>query len=256
MKSTEVRLYVYYRTNHAEAVEVRHSIVMGGLKKLNGPLGLVGVEIPATPQFGDRLYAGYMIKNPEYKGVALSGGYKYRRKEENPDLSGKASDDENISYRLKVPSKTVDYRSLLLVDFEGAISAFRGYRAVLFFDSYESAYCGGYIPSEDGSSAFDEKGEPVQRNEQYNKLRDDAAIDVDGRNNIYTLHAAQYWDAELCKRALGYGPDEVVTRLAGKVPKVELLGGGVYVVLNDDPTMSYDDFLSLNERYKEMLGLE
>ncbi|MCK4127690.1 hypothetical protein HFK87_09265, partial [Ralstonia pseudosolanacearum] len=31
---------------------------------------------------------------------------------------------------------------------------------------------------------------------------------------------------------------------------------GVYIVLNDDPAMSYDDFLSLNERCKEMLGLK
>ncbi|MGD7493788.1 hypothetical protein ACQCP4_00005, partial [Ralstonia pseudosolanacearum] len=66
----------------------------------------------------------------------------------------------------------------------------------------------------------------------------------------------QYWDSKLCQRALEYGPDEVVMRLAGKVPKVERLGDGVYIVLNDDPAMSYDDFLSLNERCKEMLGLK
>lgn len=91
---------------------------------------------------------------------------------------------------------------------------------------------------------------------RYNELRANPEIDVDGRNNIYTLHAAQYWDSKLCQRALEYGPDEVVMRLAGKVPKVERLGDGVYIVLNDDPAMSYDDFLSLNERCKEMLGLK
>ncbi|BCM10215.1 hypothetical protein ACI2S5_25315 [Ralstonia nicotianae] len=254
MKSAEVRLYIYHRASQDETVEERHGVVMGGLKGLGGPLGLNQVPIPSIPDFGDGLYAGYSIKPPLYRGLAISGGYNYRGG--RVVFKDRAADDESIEYGFKASNKLVIYKSILHEYFERAISAFRGYRAALFFDSYESAYCGGYIPSENGGTAFDEKGEPVQRNWRCNELRANPEIDVDGRNNIYTLHAAQYWDSKLCQRALEYGPDEVVMRLAGKVPKVERLGDGVYIVLNDDPAMSYDDFLSLNERYKEMLGLK
>lgn len=100
------------------------------------------------------------------------------------------------------------------------IEAFRGYRAFCNFDQYLSAYYGGFHASETG---FDACGNLIERNETYNRLRREG-VEVDGRCNIYALRPAQYWDTELCQRALGYGPEEVVTRLAGKVPKVEKLG--------------------------------
>jgi hypothetical protein len=86
-------------------------------------------------------------------------------------------------------------------------------------------------------------------------LREDKSIDIDGRNNIYTLRPAQYWDAELCRRALGYDPDEVIARLHGRVPRAERLMDGVYTVLNDSPEMSYADFVEMNEKIKPILGL-
>ncbi|WKZ85393.1 hypothetical protein N5B55_00100 [Ralstonia pickettii] len=226
---------------------------MNGLKQFGGPLGLSGVPIPSLPDFGDELYVGYSIRPPQFKGLNIAGGYKYRGG--RVAFEDKAVDDEMIVYKFKTSNKIINYKDVLHRDLCRAISAFRGYRAALFFDSYESAYCGGYIPSEDGASAFDEKGEAVQNNARYNELRANPAIDVDGRNNIYTLHAAQYWDSELCQRALGYGPSEVVKRLVGKAPNVEQLDGGVYLVLNDDPAMSFDDFLAMNAKYKEILGL-
>jgi hypothetical protein len=30
---------------------------------------------------------------------------------------------------------------------------------------------------------------------------------------------------------------------------------GVYLVLNDDPQLTYEEFVAMNERYKAMLGL-
>ncbi|QOK94729.1 hypothetical protein HF908_25725 (plasmid) [Ralstonia pseudosolanacearum] len=253
MKSAEIRLYIYHRASQDEKVEARHEMVMSEFQKFGGPLGLNQVAIPSVPDFGDGLYAGYLIRPPLYRGLAISGGYNYRGG--RVILKDRAADDESISYKFKTSNKLISYKSVLHEEFERAVLAFRGYRAALFFDAYETAYCGGYTPSENGETAFDEKGEPVQRNLRYNELLANPEVDVDGRNNIYTLHAAQFWDAELCVRALGYGPAEVVSRLEGKVPKVNLLMDGVYVVLNDDPAMSYDDFLHMNEKYKAILGL-
>ena len=90
---------------------------------------------------------------------------------------------------------------------------------------------------------------------EISKLRLDPSIDVNGRNNIFTLNVAEYWDAELCQRALGYGRDEVIKRLSGKVPLVRPLMDGVYVVFSDNPDLTFEEFCAYNDRLKPVLGL-
>jgi hypothetical protein len=119
------------------------------------------------------------------------------------------------------------------------IEAYSAYRAMVGFGYYWSRYVGGIEDT----------------NATVNELSKDKAIDVDGRNNIYTLVPAQYWGDELCQRALGYGPDEVIRRVGALVPKAQRLMDGVYVVWNDDPELSYEAFVGMNERYKPILGL-
>jgi hypothetical protein len=167
-------------------------------------------------------------------------------------LQDKATEDDNFHYQFNALDARLDYRKLLHEDFKQVITTIGGYRAVWNYSRYGIAYRRSYLNEED--AARDDNDFPIG-NESYDRLRADKTIDVDGRNNIFTLYPSQYWDAELCHRALGYGPDEVIKRLQG-VPRAERLGEGVYTVLNDDPQISYDDFLSLNERYKSLLGLK
>jgi hypothetical protein len=147
--------------------------------------------------------------------------------------------DDNLQISFKSLNKAVDYRAVLHRHFAEVIEAFKAYRAEATFGLYHLHYCGGL----------------KNTNPVYNRLLADKTIDVDGRNNIYTLEPAQYWDAELCRRALGYRPEDVVRRLRGHALKVEPLMDGVYLVLNDDPQLSYEEFVAMNERYKAMLGL-
>jgi len=67
--------------------------------------------------------------------------------------------------------------------------------------------------------------------------------DFDGRKNILTMYPAQFWDARLCSDALGFGPEEVSSRLEGKVDKVELTASGVYILLSDKVDLSYEEYL-------------
>ena len=89
----------------------------------------------------------------------------------------------------------------------------------------------------------------------YNDLRAHG-ITPNGRNNIYTLSPACYWDKDLCQTALGYDRDEVIRRLAGKVPDVRPLADGVYIIFNDNPLLSFDDFLAIQHTFKPILGLQ
>jgi hypothetical protein len=249
MSSSDITLWIFSRATREESVEQRHAEVMERMTGFGTPLGFAGLELPPAPEFESRVIASYRVK-PSIRGLKCEGNYLYRGGhflyEDN------AKFDDSLRYGFKVTNKAIDYRAVLHEQFPKVIEAFRGYRAFCSYGSYLSAYQDG---SPDGQLIIDANGYFVQNNPVYNRLREDKSIDIDGRNNIYTLRPAQYWDAELCRRALGYGPEGVMARLQGQVPRVERLMGGVYTVLNDDPVKSYKHFVAMNEQIKPVLGL-
>jgi hypothetical protein len=196
------------------------------------------------------------MENSWGKEIRCEGIYIYRGRE---SLSQDRANNDDllwfafISHEELLPA--LNYTALLHEHFPKVINAFRGYRAKVSFSqyyyrglSYENSYYKGTC-SDDRSRSSDE-------NLIYDRLRQDPSIDIDGRNNIYTLYPAQYWDAELCQRALGYSPQEVIVRLEGHVPCVHPLMDGVYLVLNEEPQLEYSEFLQMNGTYKPLLGLE
>lgn len=244
MKGIDVELWIKYRPLPAESIEQRHTEFTQGMSRIAPPLGFSGLALPSTPDCGAELAVGYGVKSMT-RGLKFIGIYKYRSE---PRLyEDKASYDDHIRYGFKTSNKQLDYRAILHEDFPKVIEAYRGYRACVDFGFHGLHYISG------GDNGFDSDGYAIQTNSVYNKLFADNA--VDGRSHIYTLGPAMYWDAEVCRRALGFDADEVVRRLAGKVPKVQRLMDGVYTVFNDSPTLSYAEFVEMNERFKSLLGL-
>jgi hypothetical protein len=247
--ASEIMAFIYHRARPDEIVAQRHAAMEERLQTLDGPFGLAGVEAPSAPTFTD---GGYWTQaQNDARAVTLSGWYAFRG---DRALEDKASDDDNFHYQFNALDTRLDYKKLLHEDFKRAITALDGYRAVWNYSRYGMAYRRGYLEPKDAPE--DDMGWTIERTEEYEKVCADKLLDVDGRNNVFTLYPAQYWDAELCQRALDYDPDEVVKRLQGQAPRAARLGDGVYLVLNDDPRMSFDDFLSMNERYKGILGLK
>ncbi|MDI6529303.1 hypothetical protein QMA71_27535 [Pseudomonas otitidis] len=236
MSVAEVELSFYARPDSFITIEQRHSELMNRLTKFGGPLGFLGLDLPEVPSCGDGLVATYTVKLPT-RGLRFIGDYTYRSdRYPHDDL---ASFDEHLRYGFKISNKFIDYSKILNEDFLAVVEAFCAYKAHASYDLYDFYYQGGLNDD----------------NQVYNELRKDPAVDVDGRNNIYTIYPAQFWDSELCLRALGYGADEVVSRLSNKVKRVERFMHGVYLVLNDDPDLSYEDFLKMNNKIKSELGL-
>jgi len=228
-----IDLYIYYRANPKESVEARHEEFMAAMQAFGPPLGFQGLDLPIAPDLGDEYIEGYRVKMP-IKGLTFQGIYQNRR---NRTLGeDRATKDDHISFTFKKANSALDYTQIVQEQFPKMIQAYRGYRAICWFDGHFVGY------------------EKLHQ-ETYNKLREDPSINVDGRNNIFTLHPAQYWDELLCQKALGYGPEEVIRRLDGLVPKVALLMDGVYLVLNDDKDLSFDEFVAFNDRFKPILGL-
>lgn len=238
MSGYDIELWVHYRAVHEESIKQRHNEFMQNMSKIGAPLGFEGGDLPPPPDCGSELCAVFGGNYPTMRGLKFQGSYIYR--DQKYQYKDKASYDDTFRIGFKTSNRKLDYKSIIHKHFPEVIKAYRGYRAALNFDFYLGDYCGGL----------------EYNNVIYNKLRDDKTIDVNGRNNIFTLRPAQYWDALLCQQALGYGPDEVIARLTERVQKIERLMDGVYIVLNDDPNLSYREFVEMNERFKLILGLE
>ncbi|MBR8657423.1 hypothetical protein KDH83_29315 [Achromobacter sp. Marseille-Q0513] len=218
------------------SIEQRHARVMDGMSRFGIPLGFKGLDLPIAPDCGDGTIATYGVKF-SIKGLKFVGDYRYRGERYLYDDRGYM--DEHVRYGFKVSNREINYSYVINNQVPQVVEAFEPYRTCVYYDSY----------------AFKYQGRSFEDNPTYFNLHENKSIDVDGRNNIYTLHPAQFWDAELCERALGYGPDEVIARLQGKVQDVRRLTNGVYLVLNDDPKLTYEDFVKMNEQIKPILGV-
>lgn len=235
MSGKEVDLFLHYKARHGESVETRHKEIIAAMRSLSAPFGWGEVsKLPPAPDCGEDLGAGFHI-TLNVPGIESYGTYVYRG--ETYKYRDESTFDDKLSISFDSRNKFVDYRLVLETHFPAVIGAFRAYLAKAFFDDY-------FVRYEDlNQGAVD-------------RLRKTQTVDINGRNNIFTLHPAQYWDAELCGKALGYGPDEVIRRLEGNVPLVRPLMNGVYTVFNDDPDLSFEDFCAFNDRFKPVLGLE
>ena len=230
---TQLGLWLYMRPDLRQSIAMRHKELTQSLAQVGGPFGWHGLEIPEAPNRREGSYsASFVMRYPD-RSVRCSGSYMIRDANHLDDLS---SDDDRISIEFDLGSKKYDYPHLLAEHFPNLVAASSAYRAAAYFGLY--------------TVDFDELHKADRR-----RLKVQKGVDVNGRNNIFTLQPAQFWDAELCQRALGYGRDEVIKRLTGKVPLVKPLMDGVYVVFNDDPDLTFEEFCAYNDRLKPVLGL-
>lgn len=236
MKGTRINLCMYFRAALSEPVEKRHKEVVRNMKEIGPPLGWEKLDVPPLPDFGAETLAIYWVKYP-IPGIRCHADYNYRS--DGHRLDDRAAQDDRMFIDFSTANKALDYRDILRNHFPALVKAYRSYRAIVGFGHHGVDYCGGI----------------EYKNNLYNRLRTDKSIDIDGRNNIFTLKPAMYWDALLCQRALGYDRDEVIRRLRGQVPEVMPLMDGVYTVFNDDANLSYEEFVAINDKFKPILGL-
>ena len=203
------------------------------MKQIEGPFSWANATVPPAPDFGNGVYAGFDVKYKNKK-IKCDGGYAYRSTDYlNVD---EAARDDHLFIRFDGRDLTIDFREVLHQDAPIVIEAFQAEMSNVAFFSY------GLLYEQKNADAFE-------------RLRADPSIDVDGRNNIFTLGAANFWNGELCGRALGFNRDEVIRRLTGKVPLVKPLMDGVYVVFSDNPDLTFEEYCAYNDALKPVLGL-
>lgn len=226
--------FMHYRPIAGETVDERHAVVVAAMRKLQPPLSWEGLKIPSRPDFGEGLVAHFEVPYAT-PGLESVSDYIFRGESYVPRDS--ASSDDRIVIEFSTKNRQLEYKPMLHVHLSQAIFAFRGYLARGFYSDYSTQY------------------HDLHR-VQLDRLLTDSELDLNGRNNIFSLQPVQYWGEEICRRALGYGRDEVVERLTGKVPLVRPLMDGVYVVFNDNPDLTFEEFCAYNDRLKPVLGLQ
>jgi hypothetical protein len=257
----DVQAFIRRKSAWSEHIAPFHDRFIDQMLKIPGPLGFEGAERRAAPEFGFEAdgtpytSAVFNVKG-RMRGVKFVGEYRipettYRK--DTAETWAKTYYGDDLLYEWKLTNKKIDYRFALHENLPTVIEAFEGRFATVDPCFYHQAYQGGFHG--DNDEGHDENGYGLAINQTYNRLKADPSIDVDGWNNIYTLYPAQHWEGGRCLRALGYDRDEVIRRLTGKVPLVRPLLDGVYIVLNDNPDITYDEYYAMNEEYKKLLGL-
>lgn len=247
MSGVEIHLEAQYRARADESIERCHALFMSGMLEFGAPLGLQGLQPPPAPYVEPSSGSLIGVECFRYPASGLKLQMTAQFRHELSIGVDRASSDDSISLGFTTADKALDYRTILHEDFPKVIEAYRGYRAWAVFGSHGIKYTDCFWNKWNGRATT---------NPTYGRLRQDHRIDIDGRNNIYTLEPAVFWDAQLCHRALGYGPEEVMHRLKGRALLVRPLLDGVYIVFDDDPALSYEAFVEMNRQFKQMLGID
>ena len=226
--------FIHYPPRHEEPVESRHAIVTGQMKAHKGILSWRDLIVPAAPEFGGELIAYYEVSYP-IPSLEVTGLYTYRGA--NYVYEDMISYDDKLIFKFDVDSVGELYVPILHKELPSVVEAFQGYLLRGFYSAFSTRY-------------------HALHKEVLEKLRTKGNMNLNGRNNVFSLQPAQYWNEEVCRRAMGYSRDEVVKRLTGKVPLVKPLMDGVYVVFNDNPDLTFEEFCAYNDRLKPVLGLQ
>jgi len=228
MKST-LFLQAFRRRNAGEDTVDIHRRYISYWQGKGAPFGLPEGFQDADPTFREgELVAVHFLNMP--KGdLRLSFDYKFRS---DRFLRDEAFYDDSLIIELK--SGSVEYRALLRDWLPQMAQSFGAYRVQVIPLDYVMAYT---------DSGWNEWADRPSSNPGYHRLRERPGVDIDGRNNVFTLLPGMFWDAELCMRALGYDPAEVERRIKSEAPLVELTGNGVHVVLNENADMSFDEYV-------------
>ena len=193
-----------YRARVEESIPERHTQIVAGLLQLEPPRGLKGKHPPAPPDIGAKLRVEVDLTNSLGSGNQGVLSYvlrsdKYLRDESEFD------DLMIVGCEFAQPEFEVVVRTV----FRLYIEAFTPYRATIILDT----------------QLYGQEWPTIVR------LGKDSGKDADGRDGVYRINSVNYFDRELCRRAFGLSPEEIVERLRNKVESVSILLDGVVLIV-------------------------
>jgi hypothetical protein len=183
--------------DQSQTIEDKHESFLNGLDGLPEPWA-VSQRLPA-PDPGGGLSGSLKVAKLLGKGLRGDLVYQFRR-----PFRDEASQDDYLNVVFN-PTK-INYKQLVSSVFLKYVGAFGGYYAEIADDEFIFM--------------------------DYEARRQHG---VDKRHGIYRLAPVAYIGQELCRRAFGITPEQVVDRLQGSVEEVRLALDGVFIVLTSEP---------------------
>ena len=220
---TNYKLEFRHRPECSESIQEKHSRFLAQLAGLGAPWSLGNtIELP---DIEDELVVSVSLDKLLPSGVKGRISYALR----NPKyLEDDAQFDDALF--IEFAGGKVDCLDLIKRVFPQYIKAFGAYRAALH----------------DWSVTRSDWPMVVAACEATKK-------DVNGREGVFRIHAANYFDRELCSRAFGKSPKQVVDCLNNHVDSVSELDDGVLIVVRYSP-MSTNELTQVSQRLKEILS--
>ena len=244
-----LRMFRYMRLD--DAIEERHRYLLERLKHIDAPLGLKGMSDLKMPKFGQGPSAFSVYKHPDTPGVRQQYSYISRYEDYLNDFP---LGMDTLFFEFKATYKKIDFHKIVYEQFPQVIEIYDPFDADSTYSRYSIAYENGTQPDE-STGVYYPSGEEKSLIPAYNKLVDNGII-PNGDSNIYTLQPIVYWSNNYCLKALQYDRDEVIRRLEGRVLDIRRINDGVYIIFNDNPLLSFEDFLEINHTFKPLLGIE
>lgn len=219
---TKYKLEFRHRPNFSESIEDRHNNFLRVVSDLGVPWGLN--DSLKVPPIGSELVTSASLD--KLLPVGVKGRISYALRDQKY-LEDDAQFDDTLF--IEFTASKVDYSDLLKVVFPRYIKAFGSYRSALH----------------DWSVTRSDWPLVVEACEATKK-------DVNGRDGVFRINAANYFDKELCFRAFGKGPRELVDLICDYVEEVREFEDGVLIVISYNP-LSADELLSAGDRLKSLV---
>lgn len=219
---TKYKLEFRHRPNFSESIEDRHNNFLRVVSDMGVPWGLN--DSLKVPPIGSELVTSVSLD--KLLPVGVKGRISYALRDQKY-LEDDAQFDDTLF--IEFTASKVDYSDLLKVVFPRYIKAFGSYRSALH----------------DWSVTRSDWPLVVEACEATKK-------DVNGRDGVFRINAANYFDKELCFRAFGKGPRELVDSVSGCVEEVREFEDGVLIVISYNP-LSAGELLSAGDRLKSLV---
>ena len=196
-------LEVRHRASARDSIAKRHERLLAAIAKL--PPAWLGdlSRVTAAPEVQAGDFGAFVKLGPALgKGLRGEVSYPLRDKDYLRDIA--RHDDRLV---IEFDSGQVDFVELTTIVFPALVEAFEAYRAAV---------------KDDAQCLVDWPRIAAQAKE--------SGRDVDGRDSIFRIHAVNYFDRDLCRRALGLAPADLLQKLGGVFDRAELFHDGVLLV--------------------------
>lgn len=216
------KLEFRHRPKFSESIEKRHENFLERLSGLGAPWDLAGAV--DVPDIEGELVVSVSLDKFLPKGI--KGRIVYSLRSERY-LEDDAQFDDSIF--IEFSNAKIDYLDLLKRIFPAYVEAFGAYRAALHDWSVTRSDWPAVVAACDATKK-----------------------DVNGRDGVFRINAANYFDEKLCLRAFGKSPQQIINCLKGHVEEASELAGGVLIVVSYTP-LTTSEIATAGERLKELL---